>query len=63
MNRDLRRDESRSTNTFFPEGTFRTRSRRCKGFRGETYFSSVRKERGEGQHLELRKQVGQRWER
>lgn len=30
FNRDLRRDESRSTNAFFPEGTCRKRSRRCK---------------------------------
>lgn len=48
MNRDLRRDEFRFINIFFFEGIFRTRSRRCKGFRGEIYFLSVRKERGEG---------------
>lgn len=44
----MRRDESRSTNTFLPEGTFKKRSRRFKGFRGETYFARVRKERGKG---------------
>lgn len=47
LNRDWRRDESRSTNTFFLDGTFRKRSRKCKGFRGETYFVGVGKGKGE----------------
>lgn len=57
LNRDLRRDGSRSTNTFFPDGTFRKRRRECKGFREEPYFGGVGKRKGreQGSGAEIQK--------